>query len=363
MKLENLHTFSIANLRQEFNIDFFVNCLYSLTTMARRITKKLKLIFIPTEENRYRPTFLDGRFLTYYLIVLIVLKLISVPILLYLPRTIFFADITKTNLIALTNQGRQSLGLRPLKESPILDKAALLKARDMLENNYFSHWSPTGISPWYWFKKEGYSYEFAGENLAIGFLDSSEVYQAWLASPPHKKNLLNPNYKEIGIAVARGSFKGRNTVVVVQLFGTPLPKPTVAKENKNPSEEQKRVESPQPISKNKIPSEKKVIPEKRSTLGERSITQKKVLQKAKSKPENNFYAFLNSDYSKLLQIIIYASLLIIIISLIVNIFVRFDVQHKDLILKAVGFIALLILFAFVDKAETIKLIPHLVSIY
>lgn len=114
-------------------------------------------------------------------------------------------------------------GLPPLSENPVLDRAAALKAADMMQKNYFAHTSPDGTDPWHWFKVSGYNYRFAGENLAIGYVDSQEVNQAWLDSPTHRANILNRNYKEIGIAVLQGSFQGAKTTVVVQEFGTKQP--------------------------------------------------------------------------------------------------------------------------------------------
>jgi hypothetical protein len=91
----------------------------------------------------------------------------------------------------------------------------------MVANNYFAHTSPYGITPWHWFKEVGYTFRFAGENLAVNFLESRDVQQAWLNSPTHRANVLNPNFTEIGIATAYGTYKGANTAYVVELFGTP----------------------------------------------------------------------------------------------------------------------------------------------
>jgi len=104
-----------------------------------------------------------------------------------------------------------------------LDAAAKQKAEDMFQNNYFSHFSPTGVSPWYWINKSGYNYHYAGENLAMNFIDSEEVVRAWLNSPGHRENLLNKNYQDIGIAVLPADFskQGINQPIVVQLFGSP----------------------------------------------------------------------------------------------------------------------------------------------
>ncbi|PIT94600.1 hypothetical protein COT96_03040, partial [Candidatus Falkowbacteria bacterium CG10_big_fil_rev_8_21_14_0_10_38_22] len=164
-------------------VDIFKKILYNSSMMVQKILSKFKLIFIPCKENRYRPKVLDTKFLLYYLIFLFTLKILIIPFIIYFPKSIFFAEITNNAIIEFTNQERQLTGLSFLKENPVLDQAAYLKAQDILEKSYFSHKSPEGISPWYWFKKAGYDYKFAGENLAIGFLDSEEVINAWYDSP------------------------------------------------------------------------------------------------------------------------------------------------------------------------------------
>lgn len=170
---------------------------------------------------------LISNILLYCVIFVLVLKIFSVGISINFPNNIFFADITRITLEKLANETRQAMGLNSLKENQTLNKAAQMKAEDMVKNQYFSHTSPTGLSPWYWFSKAGYTYKYAGENLAIGFFESRDVFNAWLNSPSHKENLLNPNYKEIGTAVLPG-FGGNNTIVVVQLFGASVPEKVVA---------------------------------------------------------------------------------------------------------------------------------------
>jgi len=126
----------------------------------------------------------------------------------------------------------------------------------MAEHEYFSHYSPEGVSPWCWFDEAGYVYAHAGENLAIHFTDSTEVVEAWMDSPTHRENIVDPKYTEIGVGTARGEFDGYDTVYVVQLFGAPAyvpPTPTsdeesVPEENSvpEPAPEPLAVESPQP---------------------------------------------------------------------------------------------------------------------
>ncbi len=332
--------------------------------MTKKIISKLRLIFIPCLENNYRPKFLESKFLFYYLLFLLILKFITVSYLIYLPKTIFFADLSSTSLIKLTNQEREVLGFGPLTENSQLNKAAFLKAQDMIAQDYFAHQSPEGKSPWYWIKSANYDYQYAGENLAIGFLDSEEVYQAWNNSPSHKANLFNPNYQDIGITVLKGDFQGNETYVVVQLFGSPKIKAT-------PKE--------QPIE-----IEKKIIQEKPTIDIEQEVASEEVVDKLEeplaegyvSSAENietenefknsfrfNFFQFLSSDYNNIVQKIIFYSLVFITLSLILNIFVEFNIQRKDLIVKTLFFVALLTLFIFFDKELIIRILPHNFNIY
>jgi hypothetical protein len=315
--------------------------------MFKELILKLKLIFIPCEANKYRPKFLDGQFLTYYVISLLILKLFLVPFIIYFPKSIFFAEITKTALIDSTNEERVSSGISSLKENAKLDEAAYLKASDMIEKDYFSHQSPEGISPWYWFNKVGYNYKFAGENLAIGFLDSKEVHQAWMASPSHQKNLLNPNYQETGIAVLKGDFQGSEAVVAVQLFGTP----------------QTSVVTPQVLTPEKVEEKGGEVLSVTEPEGSASL------------PEEgkdialNLFQFTALSYSNVLQKIIYGSLIFIILSLLiviifdVFIYQKFEIQYKDIVFNTIGFIILLIIFLSLDKENIIQLIPHNFRIY
>jgi len=332
--------------------------------MFKELILKLKLIFIPCEANKYRPKFLEGQFLAYYVISLLILKLFLVPFIIYFPKSIFFAEITKTALIDSTNEERVFSGISSLKENAKLDEAAYLKASDMIEKDYFSHQSPEGISPWYWFNKVGYNYKFAGENLAIGFLDSKEVHQAWMASPSHQKNLLNPNYQETGIAVLKGDFQGSEVVVAVQLFGTPQA-PVVTPQVPIPGKEE--------ISE----GEKEIAKETSEPVEEKggevlSVTEPEgsaSLPKEGKDIALNLFQFTALSYSNLLQKIIYGSLVFIILSLLiviifdVFIYQKFEIQYKDTVFNTIGFIILLIIFLSLDKENIIQLIPHNFRIY
>ena len=122
----------------------------------------------------------------------------------------------------LANTDRAHYHLPPLQMNARLMIAAQEKADDMATAGYFAHVSPTGMSPWYWFARAGYRYQFAGENLAVGFDDASSTEAAWMASATHRANILDPNYRDIGVAVSQGSYGGRKVLFVVEEFGSPL---------------------------------------------------------------------------------------------------------------------------------------------
>jgi len=183
--------------------------------------QNLKKLFISCEQNNFRPRFLEANFLFYLVLIFFILKIIVLPFYINFPKSVFFAEIASSDIFNLLNVQRKVQGLSQLQENPQLKSAALLKAQDMLDKNYFGHKSPDGILGWHWIQSVEYDYERAGENLAIGFIDSEEVHQAWNQSELHKKNLLSPDFQDIGVAVLTGDFQGNETTIVVQLFAKP----------------------------------------------------------------------------------------------------------------------------------------------
>jgi len=135
------------------------------------------------------------------------------------------AAVVVASLVKLANGDRADEGLSALTVSPRLTAVAQAKADDMAARGYFAHTSPDGKDPWYWFAQEKYAFQYAGENLAVDFSDSIDVEKAWMNSPMHRKNILDPHYTEIGIATAVGEYEGHRTVFVVQVFGMPASKP------------------------------------------------------------------------------------------------------------------------------------------
>jgi hypothetical protein len=133
----------------------------------------------------------------------------------------FLAAVVPAEIIALTNTERAGNNVGSVADNAELDAAAQAKANDMAANGYFSHVGPDGKTPWQWIDASGYQYQYAGENLAVRFIDSTDVVNAWMESPTHRANIVKPVYTEIGVGVAQGMYQGEPATYVVQYFGTP----------------------------------------------------------------------------------------------------------------------------------------------
>ncbi len=158
---------------------------------------------------------------------MVLLKFVMLSAAIALPAaSLFSSAITPTNIISLTNQTRTSLSLPPLHENADLDRSAQQKADDMLAHQYFAHNSPSGVTPWSWIKGAGYTYHYAGENLAVYFTQAEDVEAGWMASPTHRANIVDTRYNDIGVGVAEGTYNGYPAVFVVQHFGAPAGSPT-----------------------------------------------------------------------------------------------------------------------------------------
>ena len=122
-------------------------------------------------------------------------------------------------IIKLTNESRLEIGVEPLSINKKLTEAAEKKAKHMFEFQYFDHNGPDGSTPWDFIKAEKYKYRYAGENLAIQFKDVESAHKALMKSPSHKDNILNENYKDIGVAIKKGNMNGKEVILIVYIFG------------------------------------------------------------------------------------------------------------------------------------------------
>lgn len=177
--------------------------------------------FFPRHTNNHKAKLLHSStlfllilLLAFYQVILRAIPLSGVKILGYA------SNIPPSEIISLGNQKRAEAGVGPLTLSPILAEAARAKGEDMLAQNYWAHVAPDGTTPWNFFTDVGYTYRFAGENLARDFSDPVSAMEAWVASPSHRENLLASKYDETGVAVVEGDLGGVETTIIVQFFGT-----------------------------------------------------------------------------------------------------------------------------------------------
>lgn len=131
------------------------------------------------------------------------------------------------NMLAHHNRERAERGKPELCFARQLQRAARGHAEDMIQRDYFSHTTMgSGESFADRIRAEGYQYRTAGENIAYGSGSrgySRNIMQSWMNSSGHRANILNENYRQVGIAVYNGGFKGTpNTSMWVADFGTPL---------------------------------------------------------------------------------------------------------------------------------------------
>lgn len=180
-----------------------------------------KICLIPRPENNYQPLVLRRASLLALSGLIVSAKVLAIGLVLLLPATAELSTITTARILQLTNEERVKNGLNILQENASLSKAAAGKAKDIIDKDYFAHISPTGVTPWFWIQQQGYSYSVAGENLAIDFVQAEGVVDAWMASPGHRENVLQPDYTETGIAVLTGEYQGGTSTIVVHFFGLP----------------------------------------------------------------------------------------------------------------------------------------------
>jgi uncharacterized protein YkwD len=150
------------------------------------------------------------------IIPMIVLTVVAIP------QFVFASDISPQNIFLLVNKERTEKGLIPLRENINLTNAATAKSTDMINRNYFDHYA-FDLTPWDFILSYDYDYLTAGENLAMDFETSEGVVSAWMKSPSHRANILNPDFQDLGVGVVKGAYTTEEgtyeTKMVTQMFG------------------------------------------------------------------------------------------------------------------------------------------------
>jgi uncharacterized protein YkwD len=110
----------------------------------------------------------------------------------------------------------------PLQLDERLMSAAARHAQDMLGHNFFAHQGSDGSTPAARVAGSGYRFRMVAENIAEGAQSVGEAVQGWLASPGHCENIMDPGYRQTGVAFAV-SRRGEPRIYWVQDFGAPAP--------------------------------------------------------------------------------------------------------------------------------------------
>ncbi|WP_446674095.1 stalk domain-containing protein [Paenibacillus sp. 598K] len=120
------------------------------------------------------------------------------------PQTPDTESAWAAQVVSLVNEARSQAGLSALSSDSALARVAFDKAKDMADNDYFDHDSPTHGSPFEMMDAYGISYGYAGENIAKGQRTPQEVVDAWMNSPGHRANILSDNFTTIGVGYYNG---------------------------------------------------------------------------------------------------------------------------------------------------------------
>lgn len=178
------------------------------------------------EDGRHRAT---RRALT-LLVIVVVTGVLAAPASSLSARASEAEARLQADVLAMVNAVRAEYRLAPLQLNPGLDAAALQHTHQMLSLGYFAHTSANGSPFWQRIERFYPSTHFAfwqvGENMAWGYgsLDAREAIARWMASPPHRANLLAAVWQQIGVAVqyvqhGPGVYDGLPVTVVTVDFG------------------------------------------------------------------------------------------------------------------------------------------------
>jgi uncharacterized protein YkwD len=135
----------------------------------------------------------------------------------------------ETAVLAELNAVRRAHGLTPLRRSGLLAAAAVVHSRAMAQHGFFQHDSRDGSSfserVQRFYGPSGHRRWSVGENLLWATrLDAAAAVHMWMQSPPHRRNILTPQWREIGLSAVRASdapgvYGGRDVVIITSDFG------------------------------------------------------------------------------------------------------------------------------------------------
>lgn len=311
----------------------------------------LKKYFIPYKKNDHKPHVLRRKAVLGILIFVLLIEVCFLfQAILLTSMTNFFAALTPDALISFTNINRQTNDIFSLKTNELLEKAAQFKAQDMASKGYFAHISPDGITPWFWLEKAGYQYSYAGENLAINFIDSKDVIDTWMNSPSHRANILNNNFTEVGISTAKGTYQGRETTFVVEFLAAPALTPIVQMEAVK--EYTQQVEQELAPSAETPPSHEMYVVVK-GAADQNAATP----ISPEVKKENELFSLTKCFFSlkclfsaprNMTNFIYYLLATIVCLALLLKIFIKLRIQYPALILNGILILIIIVSLVYIN---------------
>jgi len=136
------------------------------------------------------------------------------------PRQPFNNADAQKQVLDATNAERAKVGCSPLVADSKLNSSADGHAEDMAAKNYFAHNSQDGRTFDQRISAAGFKFGSAGENLAVGQSTVSKLLQDWMASPGHRKNIVNCDYTNLGVGYAFSNYGGVSKHYWVQNFAS-----------------------------------------------------------------------------------------------------------------------------------------------
>lgn len=161
-----------------------------------------------------------GKLAIISLVAVSIISLVIVSYFVFIGGAFAESENTTDRSLQLVNELRVQNHVKSLKWNKQLEAAAQEKVNDIIAKKYFQHTSPTGEKAWDIVLDEGYSYIYAGENLAIDYDTVDEAMEAWKESPSHYANIVSEKYSDYGFAQGEGNVEGHNAKVYVQIFAT-----------------------------------------------------------------------------------------------------------------------------------------------
>ena len=328
------------------------------TSFWNTTKNNLKDFFIPHEGNNHKPKSLHPKSLATYVFFALCIKIIATGVLFFVyPDPASMARIVANEMIQFANDAREENNLPALAVNDVLVNSATQKGNDMLLREYFAHDTPDGKKPWNFINKKEYDYVFAGENLAMDFVSGVMIHEAFMKSPSHRRNILDPDYKEIGVAVVSGKMFGNDTDILVMFFGTQRHE-LLAMENakKITSSVSNVVETSLP-NNTASPATTPRITEEENIITDAGLSEGIIVLGSKENQPNEIINFI----IEWMNVLFIAFILYIGMCLILNIFVKFKVQHQSLILQSFVVISL-IMALLVTKLHFIEQITKQLKI-